>query len=174
MRRIELARIRSFRSPGFDELAVLVELRDSGVAVAVGDINVPRCIPRDVSGALENVALRARARRPATPSTSWWSLCARRRASSSRSAAAPSASCSGASARTTSATGTRAIQWRGRYAFGFRFSTQQHLNLSVGVEFYYHAGHLIHHPDVVLRIHAHLLRHQHRVGLLADLANEFS
>src|SRR5580704_4069937 len=58
VRRVELPRIGSSRSPGFDELAMLIELRDSGVAETVGDIDVPRRVPRHVGRPLKHVALR--------------------------------------------------------------------------------------------------------------------
>jgi len=45
--------------------------------------------------------------------------------------------------------------------------------LSVRIELDDHAGHLIDHPDVVLRIDPHLLRNQESVRILSDLANEF-
>jgi hypothetical protein len=59
-----------------------------------------------------------------------------------------------------------------RQALGFRFPAEQQLHLPVRVELHDHAGHLIDHPNVVLRIDSHLLSHQESVRILSDLANE--
>src|SRR5262249_46186549 len=56
----ELAGLAAARSPGLDEVAVLVELRHARVADpgvrAVGDVDVAGLVPRDVGGAVEAVA----------------------------------------------------------------------------------------------------------------------
>src|ERR1019366_926707 len=51
-------------------------------------------------------------------------------------------------------------------------TAQQQLYAPGRIEFNHHARHLIHHPDVVLRIDPHLLRHHEAVRILADLAHE--
>jgi hypothetical protein len=48
------------------------------------------------------------------------------------------------------------------------------LNAAIGIELDHHAGHLIHDPDIVLRIDADLLRNHEPVRVLADLADELS
>src|SRR5579862_1374675 len=63
--RIELPLPRPFRPPGPDELAVLIELRDSGVAVSIGHVNVPRGIPSHVGRPFENVSFDSLARKSA-------------------------------------------------------------------------------------------------------------
>ena len=56
----------------------------------------------------------------------------------------------------------------------FRLAAQNHLHAPVRIELDHLRGHLIDDPDVVLRIDAHLLRLQHAVSALADLADEFA
>src|ERR1041385_6179316 len=73
--RRELALCRSSRSPGLDELAVLVKLGDPGVAVSIGYVNVPGSDPRHVGGPLENVALITGAGKSAAPAA--WTSAAR-------------------------------------------------------------------------------------------------
>src|SRR5216683_3146794 len=57
---VELAGLAAPRSPRFEKMSVLVELRDACVAgsgaQAVGDIDVPSAIPRDVARAREAVS----------------------------------------------------------------------------------------------------------------------
>src|SRR5207244_11072553 len=60
---VELARLRSSRPPRRDEPAVLVELRDSRVAVPIGDEDVSGYVPRHIARPVEVVAWHAGARR---------------------------------------------------------------------------------------------------------------
>src|SRR5262249_10952756 len=58
--RVELARLAAAGSPRFDEVAVLVQLRDPRIAGrlarAVRDVDVAGPIPRDIRGPVEAVA----------------------------------------------------------------------------------------------------------------------
>src|SRR2546428_5139577 len=56
MDRVELARRRSTLAPRLDELAHLVELRDSRVAVSIGDEDVAGRVPRHIGRPIEVVA----------------------------------------------------------------------------------------------------------------------
>ncbi len=69
--RIELALHRAARSPGLDELAVLVELRHARIAEAIGYVDVARRVPRHVRRARKDVALLPRASRSAAASRRW-------------------------------------------------------------------------------------------------------
>ena len=62
VRNIELAGFGTGRAPGLDELPVLVELGDAGVAVTVGDENVAGSVPGHVEGLVEVVAGDTRSR----------------------------------------------------------------------------------------------------------------
>src|SRR4029453_19143081 len=56
----------------------------------------------------------------------------------------------------------------------FRLAAQKYLPAPVRIELDHLRGHLIDDPDVVLRIDPHLLRLQHAVRALPDLADEFA
>src|SRR4026209_423229 len=60
---IELALLGPGRAPGLDELPILVELRDAGVAVPIGDEDVAGSVPGHVEGLVEVVAGDTRSRR---------------------------------------------------------------------------------------------------------------
>src|SRR5438552_5420273 len=55
VRGVELAGRRPSRTPGLNEHAVLVELRDPGVAVAIGDENVSGGVPGHVGRPIEDI-----------------------------------------------------------------------------------------------------------------------
>ena len=63
---IELAGFGTGRAPGLDELPVLVELGDAGVAVPVGDEDVAGSVPGHIGGLVEIVAGDTRSRRSGT------------------------------------------------------------------------------------------------------------
>ena len=68
VRQIQLPSLAAARAGLFDEAAVLVELHDARVAVAVGHEDVARCVPPDVGRPAEHVRFRRRRRRA-------WSRC---------------------------------------------------------------------------------------------------
>src|ERR1700722_10218913 len=138
--RVELARAVSSRSPGLNELSILIKLGGSRIAKTVGNIDVPGGIPRDVGGALENIALCAGSRNRALRR---WVFAA----TSGRG------SCAGASLRAS-----RTVQRHSRNPLRLSLPSEQHLHLSIGIELDHHARHLVHDPYVVLRINAYLLR----------------
>src|SRR5271154_1860384 len=156
VRDVELARPAPSGAPGLDELAVLVELGDPGVAEAIRHVNVTSRVPGDVGGPLKQIALRPRTVGISASATSRWTFGSR---------AAPS-----------SATGfrrrCRRCDRQSRYALRLVLPAQQHLNPPVLVELDYHARHLIHNPDVVLRIDPDLLSDHETVRILPDLAYE--
>src|SRR6185295_14745890 len=53
MQDVELARVGAARAPGFHPAAVLVDLHDARIAVAVGDVRVAGRVPRDVGRPVE-------------------------------------------------------------------------------------------------------------------------
>src|SRR4029077_9927924 len=57
---------------------------------------------------------------------------------------------------------------------GFRFSPEQNGELSLRIELDDHVGHLIHYPNVVVRIDADLGGEHEAVRVLADLADELA
>src|SRR5213593_1946606 len=69
VRDVELARLQSSRPPRRDEPAVLVELRDSRVAVPIGDEDVSGYVPRHIARPVEVVAWHAGARRSTAAAT---------------------------------------------------------------------------------------------------------
>src|SRR5262245_14315300 len=78
VRDIELAWRGAARSPGLDVLAVLVELGDARVAIAVGDVDVAGRIPGDIGRPIEVVAGHAGPLRLGRPTLAATSACGRR------------------------------------------------------------------------------------------------
>src|SRR5206468_12251799 len=60
--KIELPRSRAASAPGFHPIAILVVLRDAGIDVAIGDVDVPFRIPRHVGRLAEKPVHRRQGR----------------------------------------------------------------------------------------------------------------
>src|SRR5439155_13906801 len=63
VRQVELAGLCATLAPGLDELPVLIEFRDPGVAIAIGDEDISDRVPRHIGRTIEIVTRDARARR---------------------------------------------------------------------------------------------------------------
>ena len=157
---VELSGPGSGLSPRFLEIGVLVEFRDAAVgAESVGDVHIARAIPGHIRRPVEAVARHADAR---------------------HGIAAPAAAAS--TFRAGPAPGRRLCRrlsvgwhpWAGSHANILRLAAKHELQPPVGVELHHHVRSGIDDPDVVLRIHAHLLREIHCVGALADFLDEFA
>ena len=66
------------------------------------------------------------------------------------------------------------VERQRRHAHHLGLAAEEHLHAPVAVELHHLRRHLIDGPHVVLRIDAHLLRLQHAVAALADLAHELA
>ena len=126
--------------------------------IAVGDENIARGIPRHVGRLVEQIAGRARAGRPPPPRRSATA------ATSDRAAAPPRPP--RPRRRTAPRAAARAHSNR------FRLAAHHHRDAALLIELDHQARPAIDHPDVVLRIDLHRLRHQKSIQPLADLAND--
>src|SRR4029077_3992055 len=64
--------------------------------------------------------------------------------------------------------------WARRDGNSFSFSPQQHGDAALRIELHDHVGHLIHNPEVVVRINTDLGGKHEGVGVLANLADELT
>ena len=67
---------------------------------------------------------------------------------------------------------SRAVSWPLRTGGNIdvlNFSSQQHRNAALRIELHHHGAHLIHHPDVVVRVNTDLRGDHETVSVLADL-----
>src|SRR5712671_4314644 len=83
----------------------------------------------------------------------------------------PSARCTGRPAATFPTAGRSRT---GGNVDRLGLSAEQHDLTALLIEFHDHVGHLIDHPDIVLRIDAYLIGEHEPVGVLADFADEAS
>src|SRR5207249_12208346 len=70
VRQVELAGLRPTLAPGLDELPVLIEFRNPGVAIPIGDEDISGRVPRHVGRTIEIVTRDARARRSTASASS--------------------------------------------------------------------------------------------------------
>ncbi len=151
MQGIELAGRFSLRTPGLDEAALFIELRDPRIAITVGDENISRCVPSHIGRPVENVSGRAHSHR-------------RRRRSINIGAAPRSAVRTSGHQRPYPHCPSPAMFIAGaecaalKDANILRLPAHRHHDSSLRVELDDHVRAFIHHPDVVFRIDSHGVR----------------
>ena len=156
---IELPLPRSGVSPGLDEVPVLGELGDAIVGtVAVRHVDIAGAVPGHIRRAVEGVTVEASAGIAATAAA------ATSTATSPFGSGAPS----------------RDVRHAGRHACArtnadvLPFPAEHQLKAPVRIEFDDGIRAGVDHPDVVLRIDAHLLREVDRIHTLSDFLHELA